>query len=159
MNYRAFLSKLEKVIFNVLVVLVGSMLVIGFAQVIWRYGLQKSLFWSEEVIRYINIWGIFLGISIGIPRNLHVAIDALIVQLKGKVRKGAVLLTQLLSLAFFVLLIVIGIKFTQYNWGQVSPAVQIPMSYIYISMPVGGFFALLFTVDELLKTWKGGPAK
>lgn len=156
MGYERMLDKLGKFIFFILVVLVCIMMTVGGMQVFWRYVLKNSLYWSEEVMRYLNIWTIFLGISIGIPRNIHVAIDALIKSLKGRAKFGATMTVYLFSLVFFVGLFGVGIQFTLYNMGQLSPALRLPMSMIYVSLPIGGFLAILFTIGEIVKHWKSG---
>ena len=159
MGYVKMLDKLNKFIFFILVVLVCIMMAVGGMQVFWRYVLKNSLYWSEEVMRYLNIWTIFLGISIGIPRNSHVAIDAIIRALKGRAKFAATITVYIFSLVFFVALFGIGIKFTLYNMGQLSAAMRIPMSMIYISLPVGGFLSILFTIGEILKYWKSEVAQ
>ncbi len=156
MFYTNIMDKLNKIIFAILVIMVAAMVVIGGMQVFWRYVLRNSLHWSEEIMRYLNIWTIFLGISIGIPKGIHVSIDAVIRLLKKRVRLMVTLLIHGLTMIFFILLIVIGIKFTTFNIVQVSPAVRIPLSYIYVSLPIGGILGLLFTIDETIKSWKGG---
>lgn len=159
MGYVKMLDKLHKFIFFVLVVLVCIMMAVGGMQVFWRYVLKNSLYWSEEVMRYLNIWTIFLGISIGIPRNVHVAIDAIIRSLKGGVRFGVTIIVYIFSLAFFAMLLAVGIQFTMYNMGQLSPAMRLPMSMIYAALPVGGFLSILFTLGEMIKYVKGGATQ
>ncbi len=156
MTYEKMLDILNKMIFAILVVLVCIMMTVGGMQVFWRYVLKNSLYWSEEVMRYLNIWTIFLGISIGIPRNIHVAIDAIIRAFKGRAKFVAVMFVYLLSLTFFIGLFGVGIKFTIYNMGQLSPAMRFPMSMIYVSLPVGGFLSILFTIGEIIKHCKSG---
>ncbi|MCD6435935.1 MAG: TRAP transporter small permease [Clostridiales bacterium] len=155
MNYVKMLDKLQKVIFFVLVVLVCVMMIVGGMQVFWRYILKNSLYWSEEVMRYLNIWTIFLGVSIGVPRNAHVAIDAIIGALKGRARFTATMVVYMFSLIFFIALFGVGIKFTVFNMGHLSAALRMPMSMIYISLPIGGFLSILFMVGEIIKFLKG----
>ncbi|PKM88391.1 MAG: hypothetical protein CVU87_07560 [Firmicutes bacterium HGW-Firmicutes-12] len=156
MGFEGILKKMYDGIFSFLVLIVSAMLLIGAMQVFSRYVIQYSLYWSEEIMRYLNIWTIFLGLSVGIPRGIHVAIDALIGSLKGKKKEIATLIVQALTLVFLILLVVIGIKFTIFNMGQLSPAIRIPLSYVYISIPIGGFLALLFTIGEIIKSRRDG---
>jgi TRAP-type C4-dicarboxylate transport system permease small subunit len=132
------------------------MMAVGGMQVFWRYVLKNSLYWSEEIMRYMNIWTIFLGISIGIPRNSHVAIDAIIRSLKGKARFMVTMFVYLASLVFFAMMLFVGIKFTLYNMGQLSPAMMLPMSMIYMAIPISGFFSILFMIGEIMKYIKEG---
>ena len=41
------------------------------AQVFFRYVLNHSLFWSEELARYILVWLTFLGASVAYRRGVH----------------------------------------------------------------------------------------
>ena len=159
MDYENALKKLNKYVFAFLVTIVCFMVVIGSMQVFWRYVLKSSLYWSEEIMRYLNIWTIFIGISVGIPRNIHVAIEAIISFLKGRAKIVATMLVYILSLLFFILIIVIGIKFTLHGMGQISAAVRLPISLVYISLPIGGILSLIFTIGEIMKYWKEGVVK
>lgn len=156
MGYVKMLDKLNKLIFFILVGIVSIMMVVGGMQVFWRYVLKDSLYWSEEVMRYMNVWTIFLGISIGIPRNSHVAIDAIIRTFKGRAKFIATMTVHMFSLLFFIALFGVGIKFTLYNMGQYSAAIRLPMSMVYIALPVGGLIAILFTIGEIFKYLKSG---
>lgn len=159
MSFERGLEKLSKAIFALLMISVCLMLVIGTMQVFFRYVLGRALSWSEEAMRYLNIWSIFLGVSIGIPRGLHVAIEAFVQRLGGQARRAVTLLIQGLSIVFFALITVIGARFASYNVGQVSPAMRLPLSLVYISIPTGGALSLLFVIGEVLKSIKGGETR
>lgn len=150
------LDGIHRCLLGVLVALACVMLAIGFMQVFWRYVLQSSLYWSEELLRYMYVWVIFLGIGIGIRSRIHVAIDAFVTLLKGRLRYALKMFIHLLTVIFLVLVIVIGIRFTLYNLGQISPAVQLPMSLVYLAIPLGGFFALIFAIEDWVKAGKAG---
>ena len=44
-------------------------------QVFFRYVLNQSLFWSEELARYLLIWLTFLGASCAYYRHAHPGVD------------------------------------------------------------------------------------
>jgi TRAP-type C4-dicarboxylate transport system permease small subunit len=150
------LDFIHRCLFRVLIGMASVMLIIGFMQVFWRYVLQASLSWSEELLRYMYVWVIFLGVSLGIRKRIHVAIEAFITFLEGRVRYTFVMFVHLLTVVFFVLVVVIGIRFTIHNLGQTSPAIQLPMSLVYIAIPLGGCLALLFAIEEWVKAAKAG---
>jgi len=153
-QYLKFLDGLFKVIFALLAAIVAAMVVIGFAQVFYRYVLMAALFWSEETLRYLHIWAIFLGAGLGVSRGMHVAIDAIFIALGPKM--GAVLAraVQLIGCIFAIIIIVVGWNFSTFNTAVVSPTMQIPMLYVYIAIPVGGVLMLLFQIGEMLKPRK-----
>lgn len=153
-NYLNFLNKLEKIIFYFLSLLLGIMVLFGSMQVFWRYVLQSSLSWSEELMRYINIWTIFLGICLGVPRGLHTAIDAIYNVVNDKAKKVLKMIVLIISIIFSLSLLIIGARFAFANASQVSPTVRIPMVYVFGCIPIGGLLTLLYTVGEILKTNK-----
>lgn len=158
-KYLKFLDNIDKIIFYLLAFLVSVMLLFGTMQVFWRYILRSSLSWSEEMMRYINIWTIFLGIGLGVPRGLHTAIDAIYNVVKEKTGKNLAYIVKIISLIFGLVMLIIGIKYAMANNLQVSPTVRIPVIYVYASIPVGGLLIILFTIGEFIKSKEGGLDK
>lgn len=119
-------------------------------QVFVRYVLQKPLFlWSEELVRFILIWMVFLGIGVGVKNDAHFAMDVLppllgrrwglVVRLFNDVCMGAIL----------VLLILAGLRFSWFGLFQYSPNIEILMVWVFISIPLGGALALIYLVERI----------
>ena len=157
-QYQKLLDGIFKTVFTLLALMVAAMVVIGFMQVFWRYILMSSLSWSEETLRYVNIWTIFLGAGLCIPRGLHTAIEAIYSVLSPKSGAAMIRVVELLGCAFAMLMTVVGWSFSAFNAAQVSPTMQVPMIYVYISIPIGGVLMLMFQIGEMLKPRKGGAA-
>lgn len=153
-SYHKMISKLYKYIFYFLAFLGVLMLAIGTAQVVSRYVLHNSLTWSEETMRFLNVWTIYIGVSVGIPLGIHVSIDAIPNMLKGKTKNILSLIILILSLIFYLIFLVQGVRFSLANLNQYAPATMVPMGYVYLCLPLGGLLAALFTVDEILKLSK-----
>lgn len=121
-----------------------------FFQVIMRYVIGRSLSWSEELTRYIFLWQIWVGASYAISMKKHLKIDVFINKFHGSMHE----ILQLISLgcwAFFsVFLAVEGTKLVILitAQGQLSPAMQVPMSYSYAAIPVGGVLMLVKLIGE-----------
>lgn len=124
-----------------LVVLMAIVAVVVFIQVICRM-IGSSLPWSEELTRYLTIWVTFVGASYGFRKNAHIGMDAFKAFLPERGRAFIELLGAILCVAISVLCIIFSssILATQMNYGQVSPAMRIPMWIPYAAIPVG--FAL-----------------
>ncbi len=153
-GYQKILEGISRVVFILLTVLVAAMVIIGAMQVFWRYVLAASLSWSEETLRYLNIWTIFLGISLGIPRGLHTAVEAIYSVLSPAGGKALGKIVQILSCGFALLMVLVGAEFALFNGAQLSPTMRLPMLYVYIAIPIGGALAFLFSLGELLKPGK-----
>jgi len=109
-----------------------------FYQVIMRYVFNNSSFWSEEAARYIFMWQIWMGASIGFKDDKHIKIELFTKMLRGKVKIFFSLLSNLLMLAFCVFLIVKGWEFLKLTFmlNMVTPALRFSYVYVYASMPL-----------------------
>lgn len=111
-------------------------------QVFFRYVLNQSLFWSEELARFMLVWLTFLGTSVAYKRQAHPGVDILTRRLAAPARKSAAVVTHLLSLGFFLIMIVYGIQFAYFVRLQISPALYLPKWIILCIIPFSG--AILF---------------
>jgi TRAP-type C4-dicarboxylate transport system permease small subunit len=120
-------------------------------QVFCRYVLNHSLFWSEELARYLLVWLTFLGATAAYYRKIHPGIDVLTLQFSKNYRKLCRILVHLLSLTLFVVMIYHGIEFAYFIRSQISPALAIPKWIIFIIIPVSGTIFLLHCLTFLAK--------
>jgi TRAP-type C4-dicarboxylate transport system permease small subunit len=67
-----------------LIILMGVLVVITFAQVFMRYALAHPLFWSEELAKYIFVWMSWLGVSAGLKSKEHIQVKILPDSLSAK---------------------------------------------------------------------------
>ena len=128
-----------------------------FYQVIMRYGFNNSSFWSEELARYVFMWQIWMGASIGFKDDKHIRIELLTSHLHGKAKVFFSLLSNLLMFAFCVFLVIKGVEFLRLTakLKMVTPALRLSYVYVYASLPlsalvVGGRMA--GTVYDEFKT-------
>lgn len=117
---------------------------ISFAAVIWRYGLNSSLTWSEELTRYMFVWVVFLGAAIGVRRRNHIAVDLL----SGRVgSRGDATLTwieRIATLAFAGFVAIPGWTFVLVGMSNLSPALEIPMGLVYAAPVVGSLLMIIY---------------
>lgn len=138
MNFLKWLDEdFELAICSILMVI---MTVLIFVQVIMRYVFGSSLVWSEEMARYVFIWLIYLGISYGSRVRKHIKIEAAIGLFPKKLHPFVIILGDVLFLLFSVVIVYLayGVVMQQVKLNQKSPAMQIPMWFMY-SAPMIGF--------------------
>ncbi len=75
-----------------------TMALIVALQVFCRYVLNHSLFWSEELARYLLVWLTFLGATAAYYRKIHPGIDILTLRLNKNLQKFCRILVHLASL-------------------------------------------------------------
>lgn len=137
---------LYKFLKTVCFLLMLAMVVIIFAQVIARYALHNSLSWSEEIGRYLFVWMTFIGSAIAVRNKLHVSLDMLVTRLPPVLQKLCLVISYVSMMIFTAVLIYGGYLFVLRGSKQISAAMQIPMHYVYLVLPIGGgliFFYLL----------------
>ncbi len=132
-----------------------SMTVIVAVQVFCRYVLNNSLFWSEELARYLLVWLTFLGASVAYHRNVHPGIDIIYARLPGTIQKTAAIAVHCASIALFGVMIFFGIKFSYFVRLQISPALYLPKWIIFSIIPISGLILLLHSLTFLLEKLKG----
>lgn len=125
------------------------MMGIIFGQVVARYILHNSLTWSEEIGRYIFVWIAFLGMAAAFKQGAHVSLDLLLKYLTGVPRKVLELVNGLLVAVLASTILLSGINLFYLGMRQKSPALKLPMHWVYIVVPVSGFFLLYFSIRYL----------
>jgi TRAP-type C4-dicarboxylate transport system permease small subunit len=113
------------------------------AQVFFRYGLNQSLFWSEELARYLLVWLTFLGATVAYRRGAHPRIDLFASRLGPASARALRIAAHLVAMAFFGLLVVYGAQFAHFVRQQISPALQLPMWIVLLVLPLSGALLIL----------------
>ena len=124
-----------------LILLLGAMSCIVFANVTLRYTTNYSIYWAEEVARYMMIWLTFLGAGLTLRYGGHVAITNLMEVMPSQKQRLLRTFIVVCLLAFFAVMIWVGYGYAMRMRFQMTPATRIPFAYVYAAMPVG--FTLL----------------
>ncbi len=125
---------------SVCIVLMCILSVVLFVQVFFRYVMQASLSWSEELARYTFVWLVYMGIPYGCKIMKHIKIDAGLFLFPRKMRKYIVILGDIIFMIFAFVIVYFAWKLEQKQimFGQLSPAMMIPM-WIPYGAPLVGF--------------------
>lgn len=125
--------------------------VLVFIQVVMRYLFNYSIYWSEEVARYIIIWFIFIGSSIAVREKAHATVDLLINYLPQVYKRLFSILAALVSVIFCLLIIISSWKTigNVVEYGSVTPSLGIPMYIPYLAIPVGSTLMLIRFVQVM----------
>lgn len=126
-----------------------SMSAIVVAQVFSRYVLNHSLFWSEELARYLLVWLTFLGAATAYRRGVHPGVDILHGSLRPAVRRWVNILVHLISIAFFGVMVVYGCWFAWFVRMQISPALRLPKWAILAIIPISGVLLFIHALASL----------
>jgi TRAP-type C4-dicarboxylate transport system permease small subunit len=127
----------------------AAMCAVGLLQVFNRFVLNKSLSWSEEFQIFCHVWIVFLAIPIAYRRGAHLAIESFRGRLPRRAGRAFDLAIELLWAAFAGSLAWLSYRVAQVAQLQHSPGLEIPMSWPYYGMVVGGVY-LFFVVARRL---------
>jgi len=150
MKLTHFIKKLsdlvDRVTGKVVVVLIIAMIITITLQILTRIFAQ-ALTWTEELSRYLLVWSTFLGATLAYKRGLHISVTFVRDLFPKVVQKGIVVLGVLVSLIFFFLAVWNGFNLISLQIFQVSPAMQVPMRWIYLGIPLGFFIMIIHALS------------
>lgn len=140
------LNRIERILVAcnrwLLILLLVAMACIVFANVVLRYTTGDSIVWAEEVARHLMIWVTFLGAGLVLRFGGHVAIDNLHQAVSTRAARW---LRTVVAVGIGVFCLVMTYFSVLYVWAtrfQTTAATDIPISFIYLAMPMG--FLLMF---------------
>src|SRR6185503_3281231 len=107
--------------------LIAAYTVLVLLQVFFRYVLNESLFWAEELIRYGLVWSVLIGSAVVAHDRGHVRIDMLSPMLGPKGQRVVEAGAHVCAFVFVAILTVTGIQFVDRTWFQHSASLDVPM--------------------------------
>jgi len=133
------------------------MTAIVFLQVIMRYVFANSLSWSEELARFIFLWLSWIGASYAVKTRDHFRVEMFADMIKGKNRIIFEYVILIVWFVFSLLLVWYGTKLLIFlsDTGQVSAAMDIPMTWPYAAVPVGCLLMCVRLGIEIYKLHTG----
>ncbi len=141
---------LESCIEWILCFIVGIMVVNVAAGVFFRYVLQNSLSWTEELGRYLMIWMGYLGAVLAMKEGSHVGITSFIALFPPVLRRALEVLASMIVLAFLGIVLVKSFSHLESLSIQRSSAMELPMVFPYLAVTVGVFLMAIETLMVIL---------
>jgi C4-dicarboxylate transporter DctM subunit len=112
-------------------------------QVMLRYVFNSGLPWPEELATWVFAWSVFLGMAVATARDAHISIDVVLRLLGPRPRAALEFFGHAIIAAASFMLLVHGYDYVS-RVISASPALQLPMKYFFLAVPVGGFLNLFF---------------
>jgi TRAP-type C4-dicarboxylate transport system permease small subunit len=129
----------------------GVMVLLVFGNVVLRYGFNSGITLTEEVSRWLFIWGTFLGAVVALREHGHLGVDMMVSRLPPAGKKICLVASHFLMLFIVALLFKGGLEQTRLNWDVTAPTSGISMAIIHIPSLV---FSVLAAVILLFDLWK-----
>lgn len=141
----------ETVVALLMAVMVGTIVL----QVFYRFVLGNPLSWSEELARYVFVWITFLGAAVAYRHGGHIVVETLVVLLPRRLQRALAWLVDALMVVALIVLLVQGMGIVQVNSNVEATMLQIPMSWVYASVPTSAALMLAYQVERTVLRIQG----
>ncbi|ANW95226.1 C4-dicarboxylate ABC transporter permease [Wenyingzhuangia fucanilytica] len=148
-------KKIDKTLGTALTIIMGLMVINVLWQVFSRFVIGSPSSFTDELSRYLMIWVGILGAAYVSGRNMHVAIDVVPLKTGPATQKKLRILVFILVILFaFAAMVVGGLRLVYISFllGQTSPALQIPLAFVYAVIPVSGALIIYYKITDLLRS-------
>src|SRR6056297_1477013 len=138
MNFLKILD--DKIEEWILIVTYTAMLFIASAQVFFRYVINMSISWSQDLLTYMLIWSVFIGISLAVKKRKHIKVELAFVILPKKAQFFLKIFSNIVFMIFcgiFSYFALIKIHSLIFINPQVSESTGLSMWMIQIAVPIG----------------------
>jgi TRAP-type C4-dicarboxylate transport system permease small subunit len=132
------------------------MTIMIFLQVIFRYVIKAPLSFSEELARYMFVWSVAMGSALALRKRKHIGVEVFVEWLPVRFRDQVKIVGGLLNLIFFGLLVWYGFVMVGATMDQLSPALLLPMGYVYLAIPSSGIVLFVCEIANFLENHFGG---
>lgn len=148
---------------NVLAVLTALLFAAIFlliiAEIVCRSFLGFSLLWCTDFIQLVVCWMLAFGMSAIVYTNDHLKIEFIKQKFPQGAQKALGLFTDVLELAFFILLVPYGIKTAGTKMSIFFTTLRWPMGYMYAALPVFGALCAVFMLYRVGASLRGLSGK
>lgn len=144
-----WIERIEENIIGVSLLLVTFVLCIN---VLLRYVFNASSIWAEELIRYVMIWITFIGSSVCFRRGIHVGIDFILSFTSDRASRFVHMFVTLMSIVFMMFMFKFSLDLFLFSMktGQITPAMQIPLYWVYLAIPLSSILSLIYLIRILI---------
>lgn len=164
------IHKLSDVLDSVVKVIMASSFILAFVttlyQVFSRYVLNSAFLgkimpnidfrafnftWTEELIRYLFVWIVFLGIASVYKTKGHAKVELLMNMVPVDWKRRLAILIEFINASLFILLMIVGINILATTSLQVSPSLNLNMSIMYVSIAISAAICFIHFLSHAVK--------
>ncbi|MBU2227973.1 MAG: TRAP transporter small permease [Proteobacteria bacterium] len=149
------LRRLNKVLLWVIFTMTAVMFMTIFLQVIFRYILALPFTFSEELARYLMVWIVCLGAAGAYGEGMHIGVAVFANLLPAGGRRWLNRIVHLTVGGLMGVIIYQGGRLSYLLADQLSPAMEIRMSWPYLAVPAGAFLILVQAAALLIRDFGG----
>jgi len=140
----------------IVVIVLSTMSIIAFLNVIFREIGSLSLSFTEEITINLFVLLTFVGTAIGVRQHAHLGFTLLYDRASGLYKRLITLFVGLVMILLFSVLVYFGIKMVmfQIDIGQKTPSLGWSQWIFTLAMPVGALLCLFRTCQVTVKEYR-----
>lgn len=145
-------QRIDALLEKFLAILMAVLVVDVLWQVISRYILSSPSSFTDELAGFLLIWVGLFGAAYVAGKKEHLAIDLLLQRSGPKRRYFLEIFISIIIIIFSLVVLVVGgtwLVYTRFALEVKSAALEIPLGYVYIVLPISGLLIVFFTIDNL----------
>jgi TRAP-type C4-dicarboxylate transport system permease small subunit len=137
-------------------VLLLLMFIVIMLEVIFRYVLTSSPFWTEELARYVMFYMVLLGSAAAVREEQHPSLTFVIRKFGVGFRRKWKLLLDILVLLVLVVVFWEGCVMAVEEWIGKTPALRISFFWVYLALPIGAVLMMIEIIAKNVLSKKAG---
>jgi TRAP-type transport system small permease protein len=138
-----FFEALTRILLAVMVAIIAWL-------VFARQVLHAAPSWAEEISLVMIIWFGLIGATFGVRERYHLRMDLFFKMMPRWLRIVIAYLTDILIVAFGVLLVIGGIQHIGLTMSQTLPATKLPGAIRYIPLPITGALIAIYGLRNII---------
>lgn len=153
----SFRDHVDRILERLLIFLMSILVLDVLWQVISRYVLSAPSSFTDELAGFLLIWVSLFGAAYVTGKKEHLAIDLLLQKSTPENQLKIELFIHLMVFLFSLFVLVIGgiwLVYTRFILSVKSAALQLPLGYVYIVLPISGLLILYYSFDNSVKRIK-----
>ena len=111
---------------------------------------------TDELAGFLLIWVALSGAAYATGKKQHLAIDLLSTKLNDSGKKILDRVINLCIVGFAISVMIVGgswLVYTRFYLGQVSAAMEVPIGFVYLIVPVTGLLICYYAADAFLQSF------
>jgi tripartite ATP-independent transporter DctM subunit len=131
--------------------LVVAEIVVLFAGVVFRYGLNKPLTWSDELASALFLWLAMLGSVIALRRGEHMRLTTFVGLLSPARRQWVETVSALIVAVFVLLIVAPAHEYFSDQLAIITPALEIQDAWRASAIGVGAVLMMIICITKLVE--------
>ena len=155
---RALINAVNRSLVGLVILLSCALVACVVWQVLSRYLLGDPSTITDELARYLFMWTGLIGAAYTTGQKKHLSINLLTANLTGVRKQASELIIEAATVLFASIIMLYGggkLFLKVLAMGQVSPALGIPMGYVYLAIPAAGALILFYSIPSIVDILRG----